>query len=290
MHLLYKLGGEYSDLADHLWSTEVNILTDHGLDSGLARCVLENTTRRILQQNSSYDAGIESFCRFFKTPEIEKKGRTVLRGMGAWSYFVNQRSIPSQDSIWNDLKSETLQLLDEGLSDIFQHFQGRLPKFEAAHKDTIKGVLVQLLHRKFTSWYVLYVLSHMGPLVSPDKDPPSDLVAAILEEISLEDHAQVVSEEISRAFWDVVCMAVHPELFDYPTETGGHGVRKTTWTSTAIAPSRLASLEGTFPLLVAALWTTGFAGFREQTQYSEEVPYSNGTSAGESECAEDPLP
>jgi hypothetical protein len=249
MRLLYKLGGEYPDLSN-LWSTEVKIQTNHGrfLVSRLARCVVMNTSR-ILKQNFSYNSGIEPSCRFFQTPEIEKKGRTVLRGLGAWTCFLNQHAT-GQDSIWEDLQAEKLQLLNKGLSRIFEHFQERLPKFEPVYKNTIKGVLIDVLLGRFIKWYVIYVLRHEGPLVSADKDPPSDVVVEILEEHILEDHAQVVSEGISRAFWDVACMAVHPELFHYPAENGGRGVRKTT--STAIAPSRPPSFEEAFPLVVAA--------------------------------------
>jgi hypothetical protein len=45
-------------------------------------------------------------------------------------------------------------------------------------------------------------------------------------------------------------MAIHPELFDYPAENGGRGVRKIT--STIIAPSQSPSLKEALPLLVSA--------------------------------------
>jgi hypothetical protein len=253
MRLLYKLGGEYPDLAD-LWSTEVKIQTDLGrfIDSGLAKCVNVNT-RRILQWNSS-NSWIEASCRFFQTPEIEETGLTVLRGMGAWSCFLTHRRSLDEDPVVKDLVNETVWLLREGVMHIFQHLQERLPKFESAFKNTFEDCLTELLLRSFMGWYAMYVHGREGPLASAGKDPPSDFVTNILhkitEEKSLEDHVQAVSETLSRAFWNVACMAVHPKLFDYPTETGGRGVRKTT--STTIAPSRLAWSEEAFTLLVAA--------------------------------------
>jgi hypothetical protein len=70
------------------------------------------------------------------------------------------------------------------------------------------------------------------------------------EEKGLADNSREVSRAVSRAFWDVACMAIHPGLFDYPAEMYGRGVRKTT--STTIAPSRSPSFEEAIPLAVAA--------------------------------------
>jgi hypothetical protein len=72
MRLLYKLGGEYPDLA-YLWSTEVNIQTDLGrfIGSAQAYCVGSLTMDRIHRPNSSYFLGIEHSSRFFPTTNIE---------------------------------------------------------------------------------------------------------------------------------------------------------------------------------------------------------------------------
>jgi hypothetical protein len=250
IRLLYKLGGEYPDLAD-LWSTEVKIQTDLGrfLDSGQAVCVYKLTTGRIRRQT-------EQSCWFFRTPKEEEKGRTVLRGMGAWSCFVSQRSSVGEDPIFEDIEDKTCFLLEAGLYGLFQQLQGRLPKFDGRNKGD-KLSLARLLLRSFNEWNRMHVLRHEGPFASADKDPPSDFVTEILnwinEERSLQDHAQVASGEISRAFWDVACMAIHPELFDYPIEKGGRGLRKTTPADIApLRPPRPPSVEETLPLLVAA--------------------------------------
>jgi hypothetical protein len=246
MRLLYKLGGEYPDLAD-LWSTEVKIQTDLGrfLDSVQAFCVFE-LTRQLHEKNFL----IQPSCRFFLAPGKEEKGRTVLRGFGAWSCFVNL----AEDPILEDLTIGTIRLLKAGVSNIFQQLQRRLPNFDPTHNNPIEDSLTTLLLYRFFEWNRMYVLRHESPLASADKDPPSDFVAEILnwinEEKSLMDHAQEVSGEISRAFWDVACMAIRPELFDYPAENGGRGVRKTT--PTIIATSRPPSFEEALGLVVAA--------------------------------------
>jgi hypothetical protein len=254
MRLLYKLGEEHPDLAD-LWSKEVNIQIDLGrfLDSGLAYCVFSYTSQ-IHQENSK----IEPSYRFFLTADLED-GWTVLRGMGAWSScVVNQRSSDEVClPIWEGIHRETYRFLIAGVSNIFLQLQGRLPKFDATQ--TIEDSLTQLLLQRFNDWNTMYVYRREGPLASADKDPPSDFVTDILnlinEEKSLEDHAQAVSGAISRAFWDVACMAIHPEVFDYPAENDGLGVRKTT--PVAIAPSRPRSFEEALPLLVAAFCSRG---------------------------------
>jgi hypothetical protein len=175
----------------------------------------------------------------------------------------------ADDYSWEDIRFETYRLLNAGVFNIFQQLQGRLPKFEAAHKKTIEDLLTQLLLHRFIEWNGMYVYRHKGPLASADTDPPSDFVAEILhqitEEKSLEEHAQEVSDTLSRAFWDVACMAIHPDLFEYPTESGGRGVRKTT--STTIAPSRPPSFEEALPLLVAAFCSLDrwFVRFSEAT-------------------------
>jgi hypothetical protein len=92
----------------------------------------------------------------------------------------------------------------------------------------------------FIEWNKMYVYRDECPLaISADKEQSSDFVTDIRnlinDEKSLEDLAEEVSEAMSLAYWDVACMAIHPELFDYPAESGDRGVRKTT--PTTIAPS-----------------------------------------------------
>jgi hypothetical protein len=139
-----------------------------------------------------------------------------------------------------DLDNETFRLLNAAVSDIFLQLQGQLPKFDSQYKrDNIRQAFSELLLSRYIEWNRWYVYMHEGPLASADKDPPSDFVTDIRslvnKEKGLEDHAQEVSGAMSQVFWDVACMAIHPELFDYPTENSGRGVRKTT--PTAIAPS-----------------------------------------------------
>jgi hypothetical protein len=261
MRLLYKLGGEYPDLAE-LWSTEVNIQDRRFLDSGQAYCVLMNT-HLVMHQQTSSNSGTEQLIPFFESPDMEKKGRTVLRGIGEWTCFLTHRlsldehPVGNEDpveKVGNDIGNETFRLLQEGVSDIFLQLQGRLPKSVAACKKTSKDSLAKLLLNSFIKWNIMYGNRHKGPLVSADKDPPSDFVTDIFNlvigENSQEDHSQEVARAISRAFWDVACMAIHPELFDYPTETDGRGVRKTT--STTDSPSQPPSFEEVLPLMVAA--------------------------------------
>jgi hypothetical protein len=109
---------------------------------------------------------------------------------------------------------------------------------------------------------------------------------------NLEDQAQKVFRVFSRAIWDVACMTIHPEVFDYPAENGGRVVRKTA--PTAIAPSRPPrppSFEEALPLVVAAFYSVDhwLDMFSKTKLPPEEVFDSDGTSAGHSECAEDPL-
>jgi hypothetical protein len=129
--------------------------------------------------------------------------------------------------------------LKAGVSNVFHQLHRRLPKFDATHKNTIYDALAELLFCRLLEWNSMYVYRHEGPLASADNNPQSDFVTDILnlitEEKSLEDNAHEVSGAISRAFWDVACMAIHPELFDYPAENDGRGVRKTT--PTIVAPS-----------------------------------------------------
>jgi hypothetical protein len=251
MQLLYNVGGEHPDLAD-LWSTEVKIQTDRGrfLDSGLPQCV-HNLTSQIHEYHACH---VEPSCRIFQTLEIEKKGLTVLQGMGAWTCFVNQRSSVAEDPIWKDLHYETFRLLKAGVSNIFRQLQDRLPKLDTEHNKTIKEALAELLLFGFIEWNIMYFYRHEGPLASADKDPPSDFVTGIFnlivtEEKSMMNHAQEVSQATALAFWDVACMAIHPELFDYPTGSG-RGVRKTT--PPAIARTRPPSFEKALPPLMAA--------------------------------------
>jgi hypothetical protein len=132
MRLLYKLGGEYPDLAD-LWSMEVKIQTVLGrfIGSAQAYCVGDFTTSQIHRQNCSYYSPTEPSCLFFKSPEIEEKGLTVLRGLGAWSCFVGYQLL-GEDSIWEDILDETSQLLTGGVFRVFLQLQGKLPLFESA--------------------------------------------------------------------------------------------------------------------------------------------------------------
>jgi hypothetical protein len=264
MRLLYKLGGENPDLAD-LWSTEVKLQIGLGafIYSGLAHCVSNLTST--IHAHDSGSSGTEPLRRrFFHTPEIEEKGLTVLRGVGAWSCFANL----AEDPLLEDLYYETSRLLREGISNIL----GWLIKFDATDKNTIQETLAELLLRSFDEWNRMYVFRHEGPLASADKDPPSDFVTDILnrinEEKSQENHAQDISGALSRAFWDVACMAIHPELFHYPTGTGDRGVRKTT--STSVTPSRPPPFEEALPLLVAACcsanrWLDMFSKVKLQT-------------------------
>jgi hypothetical protein len=145
--------------------------------------------------------------------------------------------------------------------------------------------------QRFIMWNGMYVHRHEGPLAGADKDPPSDIFNLITEEKSLTDHAQEVSRAILQAFLDVACMAIHPQLFDYPAENGGCGVRKTT--PTTIAPSLgPPSLEEALRLVVAAFcsldeWLGRFSNSKLPTLKKQLK--SNSASVGESECAEDPL-
>jgi hypothetical protein len=141
----------------------------------------------------------------------------------------------------------------------------------------------------------MYVYRHEGPLASADKDPPSDFVTDILnlitEEKSLMEHAQEVFQESSRAFWDVACMAIHPELFEYSAENDGRGVRKTTpttissFTRTPAVRGSCSTCGSGFLLSERLAWQA----LKCEASDPEEVFDSNGKSAGDSECAEDPL-
>jgi hypothetical protein len=253
MRLLYNLGGDHPDLVD-LWSTEVKLQIDLGrfIDSGQAGCVCNLTRSRIHRQNSNTYSEVEPSCRFFKTADLEEKGLTALRGVGACSCFMGQRSSLGENPIWKDLYHETRFLLQAGVtagvSKILWQLQDQL-----RNDKTIEDLLTHFLFLRFVEWNRMHVLRHEGPLASADKDPPSDFVTDILdlinEDNTFADRAQEISRQISHAFWDVACMAVHPELFDYPTQMSGRGMRKTT--STAIAPSRPPSVEEALPLLVA---------------------------------------
>jgi hypothetical protein len=105
------------------------------LDSGQALCVYNLTSCRIHRQNFNPYSGVERFCPFFKTPDhLEEKGRTVLRGVGALSCFVNQgRWSLAEKHIWEDLLVATSQLLDQGVYGTTQQLRDRLPKFEAGY-------------------------------------------------------------------------------------------------------------------------------------------------------------
>jgi hypothetical protein len=102
-----------------------------------------------------------------------------------------------------------------------------------------------------------------GPLASADKDPPSDFVTNIPNLVNEEKHGtdscQEVSRTISRAFWDAARMFIHPQLFDYPTETGVRSMRKTTPTTIA-ASLGPPSFEEALQLFRGSFLT----GFRNQ--------------------------
>jgi hypothetical protein len=57
---------------------------------------------------------------------MEEKGRTVLRGMGAWVCLVNL----AEDPILEDINNETFRLLKAGVLNIFHQLQRRLAKFD----------------------------------------------------------------------------------------------------------------------------------------------------------------
>jgi hypothetical protein len=157
MRMLYKLVGEHLDLAD-LWSTEVKIQTDLGQfsASGLAVCITAQTTQIHRQHSSS--SGTESSCRFFLAPGKEEKGRTVLRGMGAWLCFVSQGSSFFEDPIFEDIEDETCFLLGPCVSYIFLQLQRRLPKFKGQYRGyNVSHSLARLLLRRFNEWNITYV-------------------------------------------------------------------------------------------------------------------------------------
>jgi hypothetical protein len=247
MRLLYTLGGDFPDIVD-LWSKEVKFqaeLGHFGL-SGQAICVCARTI--ITLQKSSLLYGNEgTHYQFFGAPKIEQDGIQVLRGAGAWARFVSVR-----ESLMLEIIEENICFLAQGVADMFQNL---IPNFVTVFKKDFIEELAQLLLDSFVKWHVNCVYRHEGPLASADKDPPSDFVKDILnlinQENDLVDHGHEASRGLSQAFWDVACMATHPELFDYPTETGGHGVRKTT--STSIAPSRRPTFEEALRVLVEAL-------------------------------------
>jgi hypothetical protein len=179
-----------------------------------------------------------------------------LRGVGAWSCFVKQgRWSLAEKHIWEDLQAATSLLFNQGVLNTTQQLRDRLPKFEC--KLDIIHSMAQLLPHRLIKWNGMFVFRHEGPPAGVDKDPPSAFVTDILnlitedKSVSAMDHAQEVSRAISQAFWDVACMAIHPQLFDYPAENGGCGVRKTTPTAIALSLGP-PSYEEALRLVVAA--------------------------------------
>jgi hypothetical protein len=259
MRLIYTLGGDFPDIAD-LWSKEVEIQTELGLFvvSGHAICVVHALTSQVLQQSGNEDTlqqsgNEDTHFRFFGTPECEKKGIDVLRGLGAWT--GSPQSTLAEDPVWKDLHIETMRLLGWGVIRSLQHHGDLLPTFDFQQYNLkFAQVLRQLLCEEFLKWNASYVCRHEGPLANAGRDPPLLFVTAIRnhikDETSLMNNEEEISRAVSRGFWDVACMAIHPDHFDYPAEMGGRGVRKTT--STTIAPSQRPTFEESLPLLVAA--------------------------------------
>ena len=228
-------------------------MTRFSVDSGQP-CGLYHNTRNSLE----YTESMPKANFFFMKPEDERDAIKVMKGVDAWlCHTVATREV---GTLWDDFACEvTHRVITTGVHDSFDQIRNKIPWFETTLDEGIRAKVADCLLRGYSNAFADYITGKPSPFRTMGSQAQLDLELQVAEIFAdnkaYKEHAARLAKEITELFWDLSCMVVHPEHYDFPWYFGGRRVRKSLPPAIVAPPPAVLPIveQGNVPLFVEGL-------------------------------------